>query len=97
MYVNVDVVELITEMEEAHVSECITYTHADAQGLNLMKTKLRHSKKNSNRLKKGEGMIVKKAWKQIKRIDEHTTNRYIWHGWFLFGIIPVYLVRVSLD
>lgn len=42
-------------------------------------------------------MIVKKTWKQLKRKDDSVTKRYIWHGWFLFGVIPIYLIRVDLN
>ena len=43
-------------------------------------------------------MIVRKTWKQIKYgKDFDVKKRYIWHGWFLFGIIPLYLVRINID
>lgn len=43
-------------------------------------------------------MIIKKSWKQIK-YDKDTytkTQRYVWQGWFLFGIIPLYLIRTDI-
>lgn len=42
-------------------------------------------------------MIVYKTWKQIKCGKTEIKARYIWEGWFLFGIIPLYLKRNNVD
>jgi len=41
-------------------------------------------------------MIIYRSWKQIKRGGEEK-KRFIWHGWFLFGLIPLYLRRINID
>ena len=42
-------------------------------------------------------MIVFRAWKQTKSRKIGEVERFIWRGWFLFGIIPLYLERISVD
>lgn len=45
-------------------------------------------------------MLVYKTWRILKRIsyDETPYHReYLWEGWFLFGIIPLYLKRTEID
>ena len=39
-------------------------------------------------------MIVYKSW---KKYDQNFQVTYIWYGWFLFGVLPLYLVRVKLE
>lgn len=37
-------------------------------------------------------MIIYKTWKTY---DESYRVKYWWYGWFLFGIIPLYVKRVE--
>lgn len=37
-------------------------------------------------------MIVYKTWKTY---DKNYRIKYVWHGWFPFGIIPLYVARVA--
>lgn len=39
-------------------------------------------------------MIVYKSW-----VTPHKYNPkgYLWHGWYLFGIIPIYLKRLGVE
>lgn len=40
-------------------------------------------------------MIVYKTWTTMQY--KNRFNRYKWHGWFLFGIIPLYLKRETIQ
>ncbi len=44
-------------------------------------------------------MIIFKTWKKIKYMKNSTyaKTRFIWSGWFLFGIFPLYLRRSNID
>jgi len=39
-------------------------------------------------------MIIYKTWKQ--RLKKDFLDTYSWDGWFLFGIIPLYIRRKTL-
>jgi hypothetical protein len=42
-------------------------------------------------------MIIKRTWVSNKRWRKGIgyTKRYICEGWFLFGLIPLYIVRMN--
>ena len=40
-------------------------------------------------------MIIKKTWVTLKAKKFGTMHRYHYTGWFLFGCVPLYLVRVT--
>jgi len=42
-------------------------------------------------------MIIKRTWDKRKRNKYVNYTLYRWTGWFLFGIIPIYLVRDTLN
>jgi len=42
-------------------------------------------------------MITYKTWKKIKHGTFGPVKRYIYHGWFLLGIIPIYIKREDVD
>ena len=44
-------------------------------------------------------MIIKKTWIKRKPIFKHSSikNVYYYTGWFLFGIIPLYINRVRIN
>jgi len=37
-------------------------------------------------------MIVYKKWRR-----RHSFGYYLWHGWFLFGLVPIYLKREGVE
>jgi hypothetical protein len=39
-------------------------------------------------------MIIKKTWRK-KHFGGK--ERYVYTGWFLFGIVPLYIIRTSID
>jgi hypothetical protein len=41
-------------------------------------------------------MIIYKQWKKIIKKDGQKT-RYICEGWFLFGVLPLYIKQIDLD
>ena len=43
-------------------------------------------------------MIVKKNWTKYKLgKDYRIKKRYSCTGWFLFGIIPLYIIKYNID
>jgi hypothetical protein len=47
-------------------------------------------------------MIIYKQWLTVKTKQEGTEHkptktRFLWDGWFLFGVIPLYIRRKNLD
>lgn len=41
-------------------------------------------------------MIVKKTWIKTKASSVCTIRRYHYTGWFLLGLLPLYVARVTL-
>ena len=39
-------------------------------------------------------MLIYKSWKTY---DKGYRVKYIWYGYFLFGIVPLYLVRYKAE
>lgn len=40
-------------------------------------------------------MVVYKTWKVYSK-GYYRTALYLYRGWFLFGIIPIFIIRVNL-
>lgn len=36
-------------------------------------------------------MIIKKRWHKAKRVNDMLIREDLYEGWFLFGIIPLYI------
>lgn len=42
-------------------------------------------------------MIIEKMWFTEERRYYRLTSRKTWRGWFLFGIIPLYIKMTKLE
>lgn len=40
-------------------------------------------------------MIVFKMWFSEEKVSSYRKAELTWHGWFLFGFIPLYIKMVS--
>ena len=42
-------------------------------------------------------MIVYKTWEKTKSIGSYNRKYYRYRGWFLFGVLPLYIERIDLS